>query len=117
MLDALVFRNGEPKEAAVDGKELRIERLEDQRGFRVVGDIDRSKVVVLADALAPEVEQGGDITLDLAQASFADNSGVGIIVSVAEDLGDRGDLILVLPEDSRDVLDLAAPDLPNLRLL
>jgi anti-anti-sigma factor len=76
---------------------LQIERLDSGRGFRLIGELDASNVNELRDALDPVVEGGGDVTLDLAGLAFMDSSGIQILVTTAQDLGDRGTLILVSP--------------------
>src|SRR5205807_5210013 len=45
---------------------LSVERTDQPRGFRLVGELDASNVGMLSDALHREVGQGGDLTLDLA---------------------------------------------------
>jgi anti-anti-sigma factor len=76
---------------------LKIEKTEDPRGFRLVGELDASNVQVLSAAIEPEVQNGGDLTLDLAGLAFMDSTGIQVLVRTARTLEGRGDLILVSP--------------------
>src|SRR5438132_829054 len=76
---------------------LQIERLDSARGFRLVGELDASNVGALRTALEPAIAEGGDLTLDLSALAFMDSSGIQILVTTAQGLGDRGALILVSP--------------------
>jgi len=76
---------------------LDIERTDAPRGFRLVGELDASNVTSLSDALQPEIDRGGDLTLDLAGLAFMDSTGIQVLVRTAQGLEGRGDLILVSP--------------------
>jgi anti-anti-sigma factor len=76
---------------------LQIEKLDSARGFRLVGELDASNVGDLREALEPAIAEGGDITLDLAGLAFMDSSGIQILVTTAQGLGDRGTLLLQSP--------------------
>jgi anti-anti-sigma factor len=76
---------------------LQIEKIESPRGFRLVGELDASNVGSVAEALEPELEEGGDLTLDLAGLAFMDSTGIQVLVRSARSLGERGRLILVSP--------------------
>jgi anti-anti-sigma factor len=76
---------------------LQIEKLDTTPGFRLVGELDASNVDELRDSLEPVVAEGGDITLDLSGLAFMDSSGIQILVTTAQGLGDRGTLVLVSP--------------------
>ena len=76
---------------------LDIEKTEAPRGFRLVGELDASNVASLSEAIQPEVERGGDLTLDLAGLAFMDSTGIQVLVRTAQGLEGRGDLILVSP--------------------
>jgi anti-anti-sigma factor len=76
---------------------LQIERTESPRGFRLVGELDASNVAQLSEALEPELESGGDVTLDLAGLAFMDSSGIQVLVRAAQSLDTRGSLTLVSP--------------------
>jgi anti-sigma B factor antagonist len=76
---------------------LEIQKLDADRGFRLVGELDASNVGDLREALEPVVAEGGDITLDLAGLAFMDSSGIQILVTTAQGLDDRGTLILLSP--------------------
>jgi anti-anti-sigma factor len=86
---------------------LTIEKTEEPRGFRLVGELDASNIESLTDALTPEVSQGGNLTLDLAGLVFMDSTGIQVLVRTAQKLEGRGNLILVSPGSLvRRILDL-----------
>jgi len=76
---------------------LDIEKTDAPRGFRLVGELDASNVTSLSEALQPEIDRGGDLTLDLAGLAFMDSTGIQVLVRTAQGLEGRGDLILVSP--------------------
>ncbi len=76
---------------------LKIEKTEDPRGFRLIGELDASNVESLSTAIEPEIQDGGDLTLDLAGLAFMDSTGIQVLVRTARGLEGRGDLILVSP--------------------
>ena len=76
---------------------LDIERTDAPRGFRLVGELDASNVTSLSDALQPEIDRGGDLTLDLAGLAFMDSTGIQVLVRTAQGLEGRGNLILLSP--------------------
>jgi anti-anti-sigma factor len=78
---------------------LTVERTAEPRGFRLVGELDASNVGMLSGALEREVNQGGDLTLDLAGLAFMDSSGIQVLIKTAQDLGQQGRLILLSPGD------------------
>jgi anti-anti-sigma factor len=76
---------------------LHIEKTDSPRGFRLVGELDASNVAALSDSLKPEIEVGGDLTLDLAGLAFMDSTGIQVLVRTAQGLEGRGNLILFSP--------------------
>jgi anti-sigma B factor antagonist len=76
---------------------LDIEKTEAPRGFRLIGELDASNVTSLSEALQPEIDRGGDLTLDLAGLAFMDSTGIQVLVRTAQGLEGRGNLILVSP--------------------
>ena len=76
---------------------LQVARTESPRGFRLIGEIDVSNADILTDALEPEVEQGGDLTLDLTGLTFMDSSGIQVIIRTARRLEGSGNLRLLRP--------------------
>src|SRR5438034_10339259 len=76
---------------------LQIEKTEDPRGFRLVGELDASNVASVSEAIEPEARQGGDLTLDLAGLAFMDSTGIQVLVHTAKSLDGRGRLVLVAP--------------------
>ncbi len=90
---------------------LQVERVEDPRGFRLVGELDASNVGVLSDALTRELDKGGDLTLDLAGLAFMDSSGIQALIRAAQQLSGQGRLILRSPGDLvRRILSLIPMD-------
>ncbi|HXJ67128.1 MAG TPA: STAS domain-containing protein [Actinomycetota bacterium] len=98
---------------------LDIEKTDAPRGFRLVGELDASNVTSLSDALQPEIERGGDLTLDLAGLAFMDSTGIQVLVRTAQGLEGRGDLILVSPGSLvRRILELIpVQKLDNVRIV
>ena len=85
---------------------LTIEKTE-ERGFRLVGELDASNVESLTDVLTPVVGERGNLTLDLAGLAFMDSTGIQVLVATARKLQGRGNLILVSPGSLvRRILDL-----------
>ena len=74
---------------------LTIRSTSDPRGFRLSGDIDASNVDQLETALAPEVREGGDITIDVSELGFIGSAGLQVVVRALLDLDGRGRLTLV----------------------
>jgi anti-anti-sigma factor len=98
---------------------LDIEKTEAPRGFRLVGELDASNVASLSDAIQPEIDRGGDLTLDLAGLAFMDSTGIQVLVRTAQGLEGRGDLILVSPGNLvRRILELIpVQKLDNVRIV
>ena len=76
---------------------LDIEKTDAPRGFRLIGELDASNVTSLSEALQPEIDRGGDLTLDLAGLAFMDSTGIQVLVRTAQGLEGRGNLILLSP--------------------
>ena len=90
---------------------LTVERTDQPRGFRLIGELDASNVGMLSDALGREVGQGGELTLDLGGLAFMDSSGIQVLIKTAQDLGTNGRLILQSPgELVRRILSLIPMD-------
>jgi anti-anti-sigma factor len=80
--------------------DLRIERVTDPPGLRLVGEIDLATVADVEAALRPLAETGGDIALDLAELRFMDSSAVQLLIRTAQDLDGRGRVHLIRPMTS-----------------
>ncbi len=74
---------------------LQVTKTDPPRGFKLVGELDASNVGVLADALDPEIRQGGDLTLDLGGLAFMDSSGIQVIVRTAQSLQPLGGRLIL----------------------
>jgi anti-anti-sigma factor len=98
---------------------LQIERTESPRGFRLLGELDASNAAQLWAAIEPELDQSGDLTLDLTGLAFMDSSGIQILVNTAQGLADEANLILVSPGSLvRRLLNLIPVDrLENVRVV
>ena len=97
---------------------LQVERIDDPRGFRLIGELDASNVGMLSDALEREIARGGDITLDLGGLAFMDSSGIQVLIKTAQGLPE-GRLILKSPGDLvRRILTLIPMDkLANVEII
>jgi anti-anti-sigma factor len=87
------------------------------RTLTLVGELDASTVPRLADALAAQHEEPGDLCLDLSQLAFLDSVGLSAIIATAKRLEDGAQLVLISPQDTvRRTLQLSgvAGALPNL---
>jgi anti-anti-sigma factor len=78
---------------------LRLEKLDEPSGFRLIGELDASNVGMLSDALQREAGKGQDITLDLGGLAFMDSSGIQVLIKTAQDLQNRAKLVLRSPGD------------------
>jgi anti-anti-sigma factor len=97
---------------------LEIERIEEPRGLRLVGEVDLSNVDQLKAALEPEVHRGGVIALDVAGLTFIGSAGVQALVRALIDLEGRGSVVLVAPGNSlRQLIGIMGLDrFPNLEV-
>jgi len=93
-------------------EKLIIEPLEDEPGLRVSGELDLSTVPQLRDALAVVRDPGGDLVLDFAGVSFVDSSGLGLLLSTARTMTERGaSLVLRSPAPTvRRLFGVAIPE-------
>jgi anti-anti-sigma factor len=85
---------------------FRAELAPGQRTLVLTGELDMAYTDALSDAVAPLLEQPGDVTIDLQGLSFIDSSGLLGLLRVADRVQD-GNLVLYRPSDPvRRVLDL-----------
>jgi anti-anti-sigma factor len=94
-----------------------VTELDSPRGLKLAGELDMSTAPLLSDALDPQLAQGGDITLDLADLRFMDSTGLQVLIRSALTLGERGRLILRSPGNLvQSILELAVrtDKIPNL---
>jgi anti-anti-sigma factor len=95
---------------------LEIVKGSSPRTLMLAGELDASSAPDLADALAAQHEQPGDLHLDLCRLTFIDSVGVSALIAAARRL-DRANLVLVSPtEPVTRVLELSGilSMLPNL---
>jgi anti-anti-sigma factor len=88
----------------------------DERTFRLVGELDLATADELLHHLGSAVKRGGDLRLHLGALRFMDSSGIRVLISVCQELGDRGRMILSSPTgEVAKVLKLIRADtFPNL---
>lgn len=60
----------------------------------ILGDIDMSTADAFAAAIAPSVEAGGPVPIDLSGVGFMDSTGLHVLLDAAVALGDRGCVIV-----------------------
>jgi anti-anti-sigma factor len=97
---------------------LEIEPIDEARGLRLVGEVDLSNVEQLKTALDPQVDRGGEITLDVAGLSFIGSAGVQVLIRALIDLEGRGVIVLRSPGESlRQLIGIMGLDrFPNLEV-
>ena len=87
------------------------------RTLALVGELDASTAHCLADALAAQHEERGDVRLDLSRLVFLDSVGLSALIATARRLTEGDQLVLISPQDTvRRALELSgvAGALPNL---
>jgi anti-sigma B factor antagonist len=97
-------------------------------GFKVVrygpntyflgGELDMATAPLLEEAVAPSVENGGGVLLDLASVTFIDSVAVNTILRIARELGDEGCIFLHSPQRAvlRVLTLLGIGEVPNIHL-
>jgi anti-anti-sigma factor len=71
--------------------------LDSPRSYRLSGELDLSTADQLSQVLAEECQSPGDISLDLADLTFIDSTGLRILLDCHRALGATGELILRKP--------------------
>jgi anti-anti-sigma factor len=87
------------------------------RALALVGELDASTAHYLADALAAQHEERGDVRLDLSRLVFLDSVGLSALIATARRLGGGDQLVLVSPQETvRRTLQISgvAGAMPNL---
>jgi anti-anti-sigma factor len=62
--------------------------------IRLSGEIDLATADGVALLLKPMIEAGGPVVIDLSDVTFMDTTGIHVLVQAAEDLAQRGCLIV-----------------------
>jgi len=62
--------------------------------IRLSGEIDLASADGVALLLRPMVEAGGPVVVDLSHVTFMDTTGIHVLVRAADDLAERGCLIV-----------------------
>ena len=73
---------------------FRVDQGENDRAFRLVGELDLATVQILVDRLSVIVEGAGDVELDASGLTFIDSSGLHGLVTIARKLSGHGRLII-----------------------
>jgi anti-anti-sigma factor len=68
--------------------------------MRLIGELDASNADELLDTLQPQLDQPGDLVLDLSGLSFIDSMGLRSFLRIATTLETSGKLILDSPQRS-----------------
>ncbi|HYT77982.1 MAG TPA: STAS domain-containing protein [Actinomycetota bacterium] len=90
---------------------LEIQETSQPRIFRLIGELDISNAETLAAVLDREVDEQGDISLELSELTFMDSSGIRVLLRAMDRLNGRGKIMLVSPTSSvRHVLSLMGLD-------
>ena len=79
---------------------LQIVKGPSPRSLVLVGDLDASTAHRLADALAAQHEEPGDVRLDLSGLEFLDSVGLSALIATARRLGEGDHLVLISPQDT-----------------
>jgi anti-anti-sigma factor len=90
---------------------LEIQKTDHPRTFRLIGELDISNAETLGALLDREVDGEGDITLDLAELTFIDSSGIRVLLQTMDRLKGKGRLLLLSPSSSvKSILSLMGLD-------
>lgn len=90
--------------------QLQIVRAEEGT-LRVVGELDMATVPLFVTAVREAFEANGSVTLDLAELSFIDSSGLAALAKQATELNDGAPLSLVnVPPFTRRLLEIVGLD-------
>lgn len=90
--------------------QLQIVRSEDGT-LRLVGELDMATVPLFVSAVREAYEANGSVTLDLAELSFIDSSGLAALAKQATELNDGGPLSLInVPAFTRRLFEIVGLD-------
>jgi anti-anti-sigma factor len=73
--------------------EVRVEPLESEHGFRVIGAVDEFNYQALREALEPELH--GTLIIDMAEAELWGDTGLGTLVWAMKRLHEKGGSLLI----------------------
>jgi anti-anti-sigma factor len=95
----------------MEGPEFRVSKIGADGRFKLSGELDVACSDGLVEVVKLAIEQGGDITLDMADVRFIDSSGIRALLAISRQLHGRGRLILesAIPLVRR-ILDTAGAD-------
>jgi anti-sigma B factor antagonist len=97
--------------AMEEGSDFRVSRFGADGRFKLSGELDVACSDGLVEVVRLAIEQGGEITLDMADVRFIDSSGIRALLAISRQLHGRGRLILESPSPLvRRVLDTAGAE-------
>jgi anti-anti-sigma factor len=73
---------------------FRVDQGQNDRAFRLVGELDLATVQTLIDRIGWVAEDEGDVELDASELTFIDSSGLHGLVAIARKLSGHGRLII-----------------------
>ena len=80
--------------------EFEISRIPDGTGLKLVGELDVATAPRLIEAVHDTSITARPVTLDLAELTFVDSSGIHAILTLAESLNGDGPLVILNPSDA-----------------
>ena len=98
---------------------LRVLPTGEARTVRLVGELDASNADELLDALRPQLGEGGDLVLNIAELSFIDSMGLRSLLQIATRLEKTGKLLLQSPQRpvARTIELLGLEQAPNIAVV
>jgi anti-anti-sigma factor len=74
--------------------QFRVDQADNDRVFRLVGELDLATVDLLTERLGPVAESAGDLELDASRLTFIDSSGLHGLLVLSRKLSGHGRLII-----------------------
>jgi anti-sigma B factor antagonist len=75
-------------------RSLKADSIHVPRAVVLTGEMDIATVKAFHDAIAPSLERGGTVVVDMTNLDFMDSSGVHALIEAARQLDGRGCLFL-----------------------
>jgi len=98
---------------------LQVVPTSEPRTMRLIGELDASNAEEFLDALLPQIDEGGDLVLNLAELTFIDSMGLRSLLRVATGLENTGKLFLESPQRAvaRSIELVGLEQAPNIAVL
>ena len=77
---------------------LQVLPTSEPRTMRLIGELDASNAEEFLEALLPQIDEGGDLVLNIAELTFIDSMGLRSLLRVATGLENTGKLFLESPQ-------------------